>query len=98
MQLPIDFFPFFPYTLLVESEKVSLVLLAFLLFNILDLRNKDMPITNILEKNCEMYGNEICLVEINPETTSLSIFHFPTSFLVSFISLLKSSASNMEFK
>jgi len=26
-----------------------------------------MPITNILEKNCEMYGNEICLVEINPQ-------------------------------
>ena len=26
-----------------------------------------MPITNILEKNCELYGNEICLVEINPQ-------------------------------
>ena len=26
-----------------------------------------MPITNILEKNCEMYGEEICLVEINPQ-------------------------------
>lgn len=26
-----------------------------------------MPITNILEKNCNLYGNEICLVEINPQ-------------------------------
>lgn len=26
-----------------------------------------MPITNILEKNCEQYGEEICLVEINPK-------------------------------
>lgn len=26
-----------------------------------------MPITNILERNCRLYGNEICLVEINPQ-------------------------------
>ncbi|MBP5178898.1 MAG: acyl--CoA ligase [Lachnospiraceae bacterium] len=28
-----------------------------------------MPITDILDKNCELYGNEIALVEINPEVT-----------------------------
>lgn len=26
-----------------------------------------MPITDILERNCLLYGNETCLVEINPE-------------------------------
>ena len=26
-----------------------------------------MPITDILEKNCRLYGEDICLVEINPE-------------------------------
>ena len=26
-----------------------------------------MPITEILEKNCAQYGNDVCLVEINPE-------------------------------
>ncbi len=26
-----------------------------------------MPITDILEKNCRLYGDEVCLVEINPE-------------------------------
>ena len=26
-----------------------------------------MPITEILDRNCELYGNDICLVEINPE-------------------------------
>ena len=26
-----------------------------------------MPLTEILEKNCELYGSDICLVEINPE-------------------------------
>ncbi len=26
-----------------------------------------MPITNILERNCRLYGNDICLVEINPQ-------------------------------
>ena len=26
-----------------------------------------MPITEILEKNCRLYGNDVCLVEINPE-------------------------------
>ena len=26
-----------------------------------------MPITEILEKNCRLYGDDICLVEINPE-------------------------------
>lgn len=26
-----------------------------------------MPITNLLEENCKKYGEEICLVEINPE-------------------------------
>ncbi len=26
-----------------------------------------MPITDILERNCKLYGNDICLVEINPE-------------------------------
>lgn len=28
-----------------------------------------MPITDILERNCRLYGNDICLVEINPEVT-----------------------------
>jgi len=26
-----------------------------------------MPITEILEKNCKLYGSDVCLVEINPE-------------------------------
>jgi len=26
-----------------------------------------MPITEILEKNCNLYGDDVCLVEINPE-------------------------------
>ena len=26
-----------------------------------------MPITDILEKNCRLYGNDVCLVEINPD-------------------------------
>ena len=26
-----------------------------------------MPITDLLENNCKLYGNDICLVEINPE-------------------------------
>ena len=26
-----------------------------------------MPITEILEKNCRLYGDDVCLVEINPE-------------------------------
>lgn len=26
-----------------------------------------MPITDILEKNCKLYGEDVCLVEINPE-------------------------------
>lgn len=26
-----------------------------------------MPITDILERNCRLYGNDICLVEINPD-------------------------------
>lgn len=26
-----------------------------------------MPITNILERNCRLYGDDICLVEINPQ-------------------------------
>ena len=26
-----------------------------------------MPITELLEQNCKLYGNDICLVEINPE-------------------------------
>ena len=28
-----------------------------------------MPITELLEQNCKMYGSDICLVEINPEVT-----------------------------
>lgn len=28
---------------------------------------KSMPITELLERNCSLYGNDICLVEINPE-------------------------------
>ena len=28
-----------------------------------------MPITDILDKNCELYGNETALIEINPEVT-----------------------------
>ena len=30
-------------------------------------KGKKMPITELLEQNCKMYGNDICLVEINPE-------------------------------
>ena len=26
-----------------------------------------MPITEILERNCKLYGDEVCLVELNPE-------------------------------
>ena len=26
-----------------------------------------MPITDILERNCKLYGEDICLIEINPE-------------------------------
>lgn len=26
-----------------------------------------MPITELLEQNCKLYGNDVCLVEINPE-------------------------------
>ena len=26
-----------------------------------------MPITEILERNSVLYGNDVCLVEINPE-------------------------------
>lgn len=26
-----------------------------------------MPITNLLEENCKKWGDDICLVEINPE-------------------------------
>ena len=26
-----------------------------------------MPITDILEKNCRLYGDDVALVEINPE-------------------------------
>ena len=26
-----------------------------------------MPLTDILEKNCRLYGDDVCLVEINPE-------------------------------
>jgi len=29
--------------------------------------NLEMPITDILEKNCRLYGDDVCLVEINPE-------------------------------
>lgn len=30
-----------------------------------------MPITNLLEENCKKYGNDICLVEINPEVSEI---------------------------
>ena len=26
-----------------------------------------MPITEILERNCKLYGDEVALVELNPE-------------------------------
>ena len=26
-----------------------------------------MPITEILERNCKLYGDDVCLVEVNPE-------------------------------
>lgn len=29
-----------------------------------------MPITDILERNCSLFGNDVCLVEINPEQKS----------------------------
>ena len=29
--------------------------------------NFEMPITDMLEKNCRLYGEDVCLVEINPE-------------------------------
>jgi acyl-coenzyme A synthetase/AMP-(fatty) acid ligase len=25
-----------------------------------------MPITEILERNCQLYGSDVCLIEINP--------------------------------
>lgn len=30
-----------------------------------------MPITDLLEENCKKYGNDICLVEINPEVKEI---------------------------
>lgn len=30
-----------------------------------------MPITNLLEENCKKYGDDICLVEINPEVKEI---------------------------
>lgn len=30
-----------------------------------------MPITELLEKNCQLYGDEVCLVELNPERTEI---------------------------
>ena len=30
-----------------------------------------MPITDLLERNSKLYGNEVCLVEINPEVTEM---------------------------
>ena len=27
-----------------------------------------MPITQILERNCKLYGDEVCLIEVNPES------------------------------
>ena len=30
-----------------------------------------MPITELLERNAELYGNDIALVEINPEITEV---------------------------
>lgn len=30
-----------------------------------------MPITNLLEENCKKFGNDICLVEINPEVKEI---------------------------
>lgn len=30
-----------------------------------------MPITELLEKNCKLYGDEVCLVELNPEISEI---------------------------
>ncbi len=30
-----------------------------------------MPITNLLEENCKKFGEDICLVEINPEVKEI---------------------------
>ena len=30
-------------------------------------RGISMPITDILERNCKLYGDDVCLVEVNPE-------------------------------
>lgn len=34
-----------------------------------------MPITELLEQNCKLYGNDICLVEINPEVKEVEGLH-----------------------
>ena len=36
-------------------------------FKLLKQRKLEMPVTDILEQNCRLYGNDVCLVEINPE-------------------------------
>ena len=33
-----------------------------------------MPITELLEKNAQMYGDEVSLVEINPKATEYGFF------------------------
>ena len=30
-----------------------------------------MPITELLERNAELYGNDVALVEVNPEITEV---------------------------
>ena len=34
-------------------------------------RNITMPITELLEKNAKLYGNDVALVEVNPEITEV---------------------------
>jgi len=41
-----------------------------------------MPITNILAKNAELYGNEVCLVELNPQVSETKRFIWKESGLI----------------
>ena len=38
-----------------------------------------MPITDLLERNSKLYGDEVALVEINPEAVSYTHLTLPTN-------------------
>ena len=56
---------------MVELEVDILAILSFCVLNqkTLDERKIAMPITELLARNAELYGDEIALVEVNPEIT-----------------------------